>query len=184
MDYYSVTRRHNLKIKYTENWISERKLSVSISAPKRSNGKTVLYVNNQPSPEDIGLMVQPPYSVRGEIPDIDKLWSQYNRLEVKLMKQGLKDIIPEIVELLNKEDNSCDTSILENNPIEFKFNRYAGCSCGCSPGFHLKINGKNIHLKRFHDVNIFVNLFTKEQLIKYVNNMVFFCINLINKLKY
>lgn len=99
--------------------------------PKRySHGprKVRVFVSGNPDPEDLGFQSQPPYSAKGDDPDNDKAWKDYNRLEVATMKHFAKRIEGYIRKTLG------DRGIF---PAEarFDFSRYAGCSCPCSPGF-------------------------------------------------
>lgn len=61
---------------------------------------------------------------RGIHPEIDKLWDECNRAMVRSKKEfleALKATIPVLGEILADH--------------KLHFNRKAGCSCGCSPGF-------------------------------------------------
>lgn len=71
------------------------------------NGK--LFVSGQPKPD----MPCPPPSLKGDDPDNDRAWRAYNRAEVKNMRTFLSAVV----------DGT------------WNFNRRAGCSCPCSPGF-------------------------------------------------
>lgn len=66
------------------------------------------------------------YTRRGDFPTIDKAFDVHNRFIV----QTKKDVI--------------DAAIAANalTPFEVQFSRFAGCSCGCSPGFIAKTGFK------------------------------------------
>lgn len=77
---------------------------------------------------------------------IDKLWDQYNRREVKIMKAYLKHLAETIESKasINGENKVEDVYtklsewIRNSGYDKAQFNVYAGCStCKCSPGFRL-----------------------------------------------
>src|ERR1044072_6335835 len=68
-------------------------------------------------------MERPPYTIKGEDPENDELWRQYNRAELKIMRRHVQAAILE----LNFQDD-----------VTFHFSKFAGCSCPCSPGFIIK----------------------------------------------
>ena len=69
-------------------------------------------------------MDTPPYgSMRGDGSPEDKLWTRYNRLEVREMRAKLNRAML----VLSAADG--------HGGGPWAFSRKAGCSCGCSPGF-------------------------------------------------
>lgn len=65
----------------------------------------------------------PPMSVKGDDPELDKLWKRYNKLEVETMRRKIAEVANEIATLTG------------GRQITWRFSRKAGCSCGCSAGF-------------------------------------------------
>lgn len=65
------------------------------------------------------------YSEKGKYPTLDAAWKKYNRMEVKSMT-GLLEA-------------ACNAMGLTIEKVTFS--RYAGCSCPCSPGFIIKLEG-------------------------------------------
>jgi hypothetical protein len=86
---------------------------------------TFVSLNLPWDPEDKqidGFTEQPPYSVKGDDKENDKLWRRYNKTEIRMQKEVIQmaahaGMIPS--ELVN----------------ELKFSRKYLCSCGCSPGW-------------------------------------------------
>lgn len=64
---------------------------------------------------DLVLGKNPPYTIKGEDPENDKLWRAYNRAEMTLGRAAIEAVYPEFGKA--------------------NFSRRAGCGCGCSPGF-------------------------------------------------
>jgi hypothetical protein len=57
----------------------------------------------------------PPYTMKGDNPEVDRDWRIYNREEVRLMKEAASEAL--------------------SLPVEaFSFSQRAGCTCRCSPG--------------------------------------------------
>jgi len=76
-------------------------------------------------PEQLGLVdAKPLYTHRGDDPENDKAWKSYNRDEVRVMRAFADRALPDACNALGIDV-----------PIELKYSRKAGCSCGCSPGF-------------------------------------------------
>lgn len=70
------------------------------------------------------LALESVYTTLKEYPEVDKAWDRYNRAYVKAQSAVLN-----AVKALTKVD-------------EFRFDKHAGCSCPCSPGFIAK-SGEN-----------------------------------------
>ncbi len=103
--------------------------SLSVSARRKdwrnsyNSSKTRIYVSLEDG--DV-MMEQPPFSSKGDDPANDKLWREYNRLEVVAMRSKIAKSIPAIAAA---SGYYIDISRL-------RFSRKAGCSsCPCSPGF-------------------------------------------------
>jgi hypothetical protein len=81
------------------------------------------YVFGEPSPDTYrdDIPRSPPYSTKGDDPEIDKEWVRYNRAEVETIRQAAAAVFKEI---------GVETGM--------KFSKRAGCSmCPCSPGLIL-----------------------------------------------
>lgn len=77
--------------------------------------------------------------LKGEDPDMDKLWSRWNRAEVRVMREDA--------------EKTLFAAGIDNGEGTLKFSRKAGCSlCPCSPGFILEnsievdVPGKGAHV--------------------------------------
>lgn len=70
-------------------------------------------------------MERPPYSIKGEDPELDRRWRAYNRAEIKAMREVAGPILAQIKEL----------GLTTFGDGELAFSRTAGCTCGCSPAF-------------------------------------------------
>jgi len=103
---------------YFDVTVTCRRASASRSIPK-----TRVYVH-APNPEDVGGMAKPEYTTRGDDPENDKRWRQYNWQEIKVMRLFADAVL---------EDACKALGVTELGVIHFS--RKAGCSCGCSPGF-------------------------------------------------
>jgi len=74
------------------------------------------------------------WSQRGENADVDKLYDRLNRRIATVKRRMALDAVREIPGYVN---------------VEGDFSRYAGCSCGCSPGVildqevHMMIDGRS-----------------------------------------
>lgn len=66
----------------------------------------------------------PAWTSIGEHPEVDKAWSRYNRALVR----GWSDVLREVADITGVD--------------EFRWSRYAGCTCPCSSGFIAK-SGRN-----------------------------------------
>ena len=98
---------------------------------KGAVGRSRLYLWNTPDPEDVGLATRrPPSSAKGDDPELDKEWRAYNRAERIIMQTVVRHEV--VQRAANKFGVTLDTS-------ELKFSRKCGCSCGCSPGFILRV---------------------------------------------
>lgn len=102
--------------------------------------KSIVYVST-PSPEHFSMMNRPDYnSKRNDGSDNDKLWKEYNKLEVKIQRLGVEFYRNEIAEKLN----------VPSDQLKFKWSRTAGCSCGCSPGWLVYNAGTRVGDYRFY----------------------------------
>jgi len=63
------------------------------------------------------LALESVYTSRGDYPEVDKAWDQFNRAYTK----GQSLVLAAIAHLTGVD--------------EFRFDRRAGCTCPCSPGF-------------------------------------------------
>lgn len=70
-------------------------------------------------------MERPPYSMKGDDPELDARWRAYNRAELKAMRAAAGPILAQLKEL----------GLSSFGDGQLAFSRTAGCSCGCSPGF-------------------------------------------------
>lgn len=98
----------------------------------RRQKHTLLYISCPFSPEDLkssGFTEQPPYSRKGDTPEIDKAWRRYNKAELQIER----DIITKAV-----QGGLLDAGLAK----ELKWSRKAGCSCGCSPGWKARDYGQ------------------------------------------
>jgi hypothetical protein len=80
------------------------------------------------------LALESVYTSRGDYPEVDKAWDQFNRAFVK----GQSLALSAIAHLTGVD--------------EFRFDKRAGCTCPCSPGFIAKSG------KRSRGTYIFVNI--------------------------
>jgi hypothetical protein len=88
-----------------------------------------------PTPEMFpALALESALTHRGEYPEVDKAWNKHNRAYVK----GQSAVLSAITEIIEVD--------------EFRYDRHAGCSCPCSPGFIAK-SGKN-----YRGTTIFINV--------------------------
>ena len=86
---------------------------------------TILYISNPFVPEDLkhsGITKRPEYTIKGDFPDIDKAWKQYNRAELQIQKRIINQAV---------RDGLLEDALAK----ELKWSRKAGCFCGCSPGW-------------------------------------------------
>ena len=152
------------EIKYSKNWISKVSARVSVDWPQRGERvKSVIYVSGAPNPEDIYPDVWTPERIT-QLDDErrvagSKIWKQYNKAEVELAVRAIRESIPEIEDQLAASGESVELS-------EYKivFDRKAGCSCGCSPGYRFKTaKYRNISLHEYKRVEIWVDLETASQ---------------------
>lgn len=67
------------------------------------------------------LNIDSVYTVRGEYPEVDKAWDQFNRQLIKAKR-----------EVIHALDSAVELNIGDRK-IAWRWN--AGCACGCSPGF-------------------------------------------------
>lgn len=72
------------------------------------------------------------HTIIGDDPEMDKRWKAHNREVVKAMREVLDHVVnhPEFAELPEGLQH-----VLEQR---LPFDRYAGCSCPCSPGFKVR----------------------------------------------
>ena len=77
------------------------------------------------------------YTSRGEHPEVDKAWDQFNRAFVK----GQSEVLSALA--------------LFTGVDEFHFDKHAGCTCPCSPGFVAKTG------RRSRGTTIFVDIKSK-----------------------
>jgi len=108
-----------------------RHYRVSVSA-RSCGSKGVVYVD-APRPEVLGGLEQPPVSTVGDDPENDKRWRAYNRQTVAIKRTFAEAVLPAACEALGVP-----------HPGSLSFNRKAGCSCGCSPGFQGGRMGFNV----------------------------------------
>lgn len=109
--------------------VSTASVSVRVRpATKGSYGRALnperrgkLYVFDEPEPD----MERPPYSEKGVDEELDAEWRRYNREEIRIMRGYALDAL----------------AALGFAGSTLRFSRKAGCSCGCSPGFHLDAEG-------------------------------------------
>jgi hypothetical protein len=92
--------------------------------PTRTDHKTRIYVSGQ---DAVTEMEQPPYGAKGDNSENDRLWRQYNKLELAKMREILDHGMAALTDL--------DNPRIAQAPEKIKFSRHAGCSCPCSPGF-------------------------------------------------
>lgn len=85
---------------------------------RKTHGR--VFVFGEPSPEQYvdGIDRVPPYSKRGDDPELDAEWRRYNATEAKTVREAAKAALVEAGVKFSK----------------VRFSRYAGCSCPCSPG--------------------------------------------------
>lgn len=102
-----------------------------------------------PSPQDRGIMKQPPYSQVGDDSENDKLWKKYNKAELAIEAEAFT---AEVQEFILKALRELGASWI-SNLIDFskkQWNRKAGCSCGCSPGWLLRdSHGRRISFSKY-----------------------------------
>lgn len=113
--------------------------------------KNVLFITGEPSPHELPMnhkyhMLEQMPGPCGKDELIDKLWKQYNRKEVLIMKLFLNKMA-EAVEQLAKQGQeqymTMHSWIQHSGFYNKQFNAYAGCNtCRCSPGFVMR--GSNI----------------------------------------
>lgn len=93
-----------------------------------SKSSSIIYVNQVWDPEDVGLGEFPGWAPQDATEDVktanNKAWKKYNKAELGIQSQVLKlaylnNLLPEDIK----------------DVMEFKWSRYAGCSCPCSPGW-------------------------------------------------
>lgn len=81
-----------------------------------------LHVFDAPDPE----MDLPPYRTDGEDPENEDAWRRYNREERRIMRGYAEEGIAAL--------GICG---IQTEDVKLRFSRKAGCSCGCSPAFHV-----------------------------------------------
>ena len=89
------------------------KITVTFS-DYRDNKRARIYVSGQDEP----ALAEPPMTLRGDYPEIDRAWDKYNREVVK-----------------NKRALVAKADLEMLRDVKIRFSRKAGCSCSCSPGF-------------------------------------------------
>jgi hypothetical protein len=93
---------------------------ISVAPLERKVQRVRVYVAGAGVP-DLPL---PPYTRKGEQPEVDAAWRKYNQAEIKLERAVIDDV---------RKRYGLDLGKLS-------FSRTAGCSCKCSPGFISNIN--------------------------------------------
>ena len=148
------------KITYPNAGSFDLEVKHSASNPERYNsaGKIIISLSNVPSPEET-LSGTMPESYDNN-PENNKLWRAYNRAEVANQKAAITACRDQIIDDLI-EDGQLDARVVREN-IKFVFSKNAGCSCGCSPGFVLKFNGKNMGTLQRKNVFVWISLSNEE----------------------
>jgi len=80
-------------------------------------------------------MEMPPFGRKGENADNDKAWRDYNREELRLMREELELALKEAKAEAAVRDEGVWAPVIEALEMKLRFSRKAGCSCPCSPGF-------------------------------------------------
>lgn len=83
------------------------------------------------------------HTQRGQYPVLDKAWRKYNKEEVA----GERVYLAAALLALGIDESACSIS----------FSRTAGCHCGCSPGFIIKVTDGSHQ----YPADIFVNVDSK-----------------------
>lgn len=82
----------------------------------------------------VALGLSTVFTTRGEYPALDKAFDAFNTLVMREKEDDLKTALDYIA----TRDDAIDLDFKSKSGIQPKFSRYAGCSCGCSPGFMLQ----------------------------------------------
>lgn len=95
------------------------------SGRSRKPRKTRVYVSTKGNDKEV-LGAHPPFGPRGEDPVVDMLWDAWNAHWLAHARAALV--------------KAFDKLGIDPGEVIFKatYDRKAGCSCGCSPGFVLK----------------------------------------------
>lgn len=105
---YVVAEGHTYAVEVDWNWPYDRK----------DYGKSSrVYVSGEPKP----AWAHPPFTFKGENPNMDLAWKAYNQEELRLQRAILEPAL-----------RAAELGFLLEG---IKWSRRAGCSCGCSPGW-------------------------------------------------
>lgn len=112
--------------------IAGYEISVSRDLQYSSNkGRSrVVYVDGETEVSMEGLE----YGIRGEDPAMDKAWDRHNRQVIKNQRAVIEEVVA------HEEFDKLPEVVKEVLVNKLTFSRYAGCRCGCSPGFKTPVN--------------------------------------------
>jgi hypothetical protein len=156
------------QVKYNDEWIAEAIVNVSQDYD-RGKSKTVIYFSGVPEPEDLDpetwnkemkQTLHDESNVKGS-----KVWRAFNKAERVLHKHAFEAVKQDIIDTL-KAETGYTTNLKTDDGKDYKlvFDRYAGCGCGCSPGWRLKThNYKTVNFDAWRNTTIDITLATPVQ---------------------
>lgn len=167
-----------MRVTYNDDWISDVEVSVTLSRPERyCGGKTVLFIDGQPSPEDLYPEEWTKETLQRLWDESDvkgsKLWKAYNKCEREIARTAydigapmINDEIRSIIEAQNDAIanrkyvmHRIYTDGFIKDEYKFVFDRKAGCGCGCSPGWRIKTSDyKTVHLGATRDTDVWLRI--------------------------
>lgn len=165
------------EVKYNDDWIAEAIVNVRQDYD-RGKAKTVVYFSGVPEPEDLDpetwneemkQTLRDESNVKGS-----KVWRAFNKAERVLHKHAFEAVKQDVIDALREQTGEYwSLKSADGKDYKLVFDRYAGCGCGCSPGWRLKTHDyKTVNIDSWRNTTINITLATPVQKAEQARNKI------------